>query len=78
MAPVEPSLGLNRLDAADTSMSGWLAWLEREIDTWAFDPDLLLTFLAILANQNQDAGYEAEKRLAQLLLTRFDHVPWSS
>ena len=75
--PLEPTFGFKRSDAADISMSGWLIWLEQEIASWASDADLVPTFRTILENQNEEAGYAAERRLAELLYARFHRVPWA-
>lgn len=57
-------------------VTGWLEWLHVEVHSWWREPRLVALVSAILANQNQQAGYQAEEELAELLHRRFSAVPW--
>jgi len=58
------------------AMDGWLYWLRDEIKSWSEEPELIRAVMTIIANQNNEVGYEAEERLARLLRQRFSSVPW--
>jgi hypothetical protein len=62
---------------AGDNMIRWLAWLRSEIEAWRQAPYLIRQVFAILANQNQPAGYQAEAALAGALHKRFSEIPWS-
>jgi len=55
----------------------WLTWLRVEVESWWKDFILVQQVQIILENQNSDAGYKAESRLAYELLSRFSDVPWT-
>lgn len=55
----------------------WLTWLRLEVESWWKDFLLVQQVQIILENQNSDAGYKAETRLASELLRRFSDVPWT-
>lgn len=55
----------------------WLTWLRSEVESWWKSALLVKQVQIILENQNSDAGYKAESRLAYELLNRFSDVPWT-
>ena len=52
-------------------------WLRDEVRSWSGAVWLVSRVMTIMANQNVEAGYEAEDRLAEALYERFADVPWS-
>ena len=55
----------------------WLSWLGEEVESWKHENSSLIhLILAILTNQNQPAGFEAEASLLEYLIARYDDVPW--
>lgn len=57
-------------------MLDWLRWLEAEMQSWIEAPHLVRMVQIILANQNEEKGYEAENALCRELISRFLTVPW--
>ena len=76
-SPVQTSLPLEvPATRATRGVTGWLEWLRVEVRSWWEEPRLVALVSAILANQNQPAGYQAEEELAERLHRRFSAVPW--
>jgi hypothetical protein len=57
-------------------MQAWLQWLEAEIASWQSEPRLVGLVMTILAEQNTESGYQAEEELADLIVQRFQDIPW--
>lgn len=57
-------------------VNGWLEWLRVEVRSWSEEPRLVALVSAILANQNQPTGYQAEEELVEFLHRRFSAEPW--
>jgi len=53
------------------AIAEWLAWLQREIDSWADEPHLVRTLAACIADANTELGYQAEDALALALRERY-------
>jgi len=57
-------------------MDAWLSWLAAEVSAWQRQPRLIALLMTILAEQNNERGYQAEDELAECLRRRFEDVPW--
>ncbi|MDR5654661.1 hypothetical protein [Ruixingdingia sedimenti] len=61
----------------EPKVADWLSWLDNEVTSWIKAPRLVRAVQMILANQNQEQGYQAEEELAAALVARFPDVPWT-
>lgn len=60
----------------EQQMGAWLSWLRSEVSSWRHQLRLIALVMTILAEQNNELGYQAEDELAERLKLRFDDVPW--
>ena len=76
VCPTAPDL-YDSPQAHPVSVDEWLPWLRAEVASWHGEPDIVACIRTIVINQSADSGYQAEDDLDQLLLARFQHVPWT-
>ena len=74
--PVPGCISLQYKEEPDFAVH-WLNWLRNEVKSWERYPSLIRLVARILKNQNQPAGYEAEKALeTALMYDYYAGIPW--
>lgn len=78
VSPPEPGYDFESdLSTECRDLWSWLNWLSAEIRTWALErPDLIVLFVCVLQNQNNEAGYQAEETLCGYLRGHYSHIEW--